>query len=173
MKMEGSFSLLLDYLSHRSAISVPDMQHIFRMSYGEARTTVTELVRANVLLPPTKQLPLFFEVVAEHAKRRALSTKEIEQLVNGFSSDEHSAMGVMCNCFSSTFAEMENVVHGEDDTQKALEQLIARQLIYKYENAYYSLLDADSGQRLLTAMRGKKSATKFQSFRSFIEDNDD
>ncbi len=133
--MKLNMERMRELMAERKAVSIPWFQQELEIGYAQARELVEKLIQWGWL--EEKPRGVEFAVRTERLEPRRLTRPEMEELIPRMNNDALRALGQIARRPGADAQWVEQGVHGEDDTVKALEFLEEHGLIYRCGRRHY------------------------------------
>lgn len=148
-----------EILKKKDSISVPWIQRTFSFDYKDAKEFLCLLIRRGWVESQTPGVD--YAVLKENLCLRKLDCDEVDWLIEDMTADCANALLCMqgdAEEIGATFSEIEEEVHGKDDTHAAIKILTEHKLIYKAGDRYYPAVSKQTVHVLENVANAKRQA---------------
>lgn len=157
--MKRNITQLRRLIRERAWISIPQLQQEQRISYTIAREIRDELVfRGWVEDTP---VGVEYAVIPENLEMHLLTRQEVQQIYPQLDHDITCTMELLVEQPGADFAKIEKLVHGTEDTAKALKFLLDNRMVYAHRQAWFLRVTEDA-VNLLCKLLSKKPGDLFR-----------
>jgi hypothetical protein len=116
-------------------ISIPRIQQTYGLTYSQGKRFLQNLMDRGWV--DEKPIGIRYRICKGMLKLRKIQKDEVVDLVDAITSDAATALMVIVQGNGVDFDDVEEKVRGREDTRKALELLVNKDLAYCHKERYY------------------------------------
>lgn len=151
-------SKLRELVRDRSWVSIPKLQQELRIGYADARAIRDALIQRGWV----RETPVGveYQVIPENLEMHLLTREEVQGIYPKLDHDITCTMELLAEQPGADFARIERLVHGTEDTAKALKFLLDNRMVYSHRQAWFLLVTREAVE-LLCKLLDKKPGDLF------------
>lgn len=144
-------------LQENAFISIPRIQKDYGLTYTQGRRFLQNLLDRGWV--EEKAVGIRYRIRKDMLKLRKIRKDEVEDLTDTITTDAANALMAIVKGNGIEFDEVEDRVSGREDTRKALELLVNKDLIFCCRNRYYSCVSGRTAKVLKDVASEKECMT--------------
>lgn len=146
-----------EILKKKDSVSIPWIQTAFSLDYKDAKEFLCMLMKRGWVEKETQGVE--FAVLKKNLRLRKLTPDEVDPLIEDLTTDCATVLKcIVDEDIGATFEEIEDEVHGQEDTRTAIEILTKHNLIYKAGDYYLTAVSRRTVTVLENVVRGMRQS---------------
>ena len=138
--------MIQQQLQEVAFVSVPRIQLNYGLTYTQGKRFLQNLLDRGWV--EEKAIGIRYRIRKEMLRLRRIRRDEVEDLVDAITCDAATALMTIVRANGVDFDEIEDHVKGREDTRKALELLVNKDLVYCWRERYYSCVSGRTAKVL-------------------------